>query len=82
MKKLESGLVVAGLDNGSKLSSVGVVTKAGSRYETYESAGISHTLRAAYGLASDKFTGFGITRNIQQVSSSTCASLFIFQRRV
>jgi len=67
-------LVVAGLDNGSKLSSVGVVTKAGSRYETYESAGISHTLRAAYGLASDKFTGFGITRNIQQAGANVTVS--------
>jgi len=73
-KKLENGLVVAGLDNGSKLATVGVVTKAGSRYETYESAGIAHTLRAAFGLASDKFTGFGITRHIQQVGANVAVS--------
>jgi len=74
MKKLENGLVVAGLDTGSKLTTVGVVTKAGSRYESYESAGISHTLRAAYGLASDKFTGFGITRHIQQAGANVTVS--------
>ena len=67
MKKLENGLVVAGLDTGARLTTVGVVTKAGSRYESYDSAGISHALRAAFGLKSAKFSGFGIARHIQQV---------------
>jgi len=69
-KKLENGLLVAGIDTGAKLSSVGVLTKAGSRYETYETLGVSHTLRAAYGLASSKFTGFGMTRHIQQAGAN------------
>jgi len=73
-KKLENGLIVAGMDTGAKLASVGVMTKAGSRYETYENAGITHTMRAAFGLASNKFTGFGITRNIQQAGASVSAS--------
>jgi len=74
MKKLENGLLVAGLDTGSNLATVGVVTKAGSRYESYDNAGITHTLRAAFGLCSDKFTGFGIARHIQQAGASvSCA---------
>jgi len=67
-------LIVAGMDTGAKLASVGVLTKAGSRYETYETAGISHTMRAAFGLSSAKFTGFGITRNIQQAGANVSAS--------
>jgi len=74
MKKLENGLIVAGLDTGARLSSVGVVTKAGSRYESYENAGISHALRAAFGLKSERFTGFGITRHIQQAGASVTAA--------
>jgi len=69
-KKLENGLIVAGMDTGAKLATVGVMTKAGSRYESYENSGISHAMRAAFGLASSKFTGFGITRNIQQAGAS------------
>jgi len=74
MKKLENGLVVAGLDTGAKLSSVGVVTKAGSRYEGYDNAGISHALRASFGLKSERFSGFGITRHIQQAGASVTAA--------
>lgn len=70
IKKLDNGLVVAGLDNGSRLTTVGVVAKAGARYESYETAGITHALRSAFGLASDKFTGFGITRHIQQAGAN------------
>merc|ERR1712110_180371 len=74
MKKLENGLVVAGIDTGARLSSVGVVTKAGSRYEDYDNAGISHALRASFGLKSERFTGFGIARNIQQAGASVTAA--------
>jgi len=73
-KKLENGLIVAGIDTGAKLASVGVLSKAGSRYETYETAGLTHTLRAAFGLSSSKFTGFGITRNIQQAGANVTAA--------
>jgi len=73
-KKLENGLIVAGIDTGAKLASVGVLTKAGSRYETYENAGLTHALRASFGLASSKFTGFGITRHIQQAGANVTAA--------
>merc|ERR1739848_613380 len=73
-KKLDNGLLVAGIDTGAKLTSVGLLTKAGSRYETYENQGIAHQLRAAFGLASDKFTGFGITKNIQQAGANVAAA--------
>jgi len=74
MKKLENGLVVAGLDTGARLTTVGVVTKAGSRYESYDNAGISHALRAAFGLKSAKFSGFGIARHIQQAGAAVTAA--------
>jgi len=73
-KKLENGLLVAGIDTGAKLTSVGVLTKAGSRYETYDTLGVSHTLRAAFGLASDRYTGFGMTRHIQQAGANVAVA--------
>ena len=74
IKKLENGLTVACLDNGGKLTTIGVVSKAGCRYENYEEAGLTHAIRAAFGLSSSKFTGFGIMRNIQQAGACVEAS--------
>lgn len=45
-------------------------SRAGSRYETYDNAGISHVLRATAGLTNKKSTVFGVTRNLQQVGAS------------
>lgn len=50
VSKLPNGLVIASLENYSPLSSVSVLVKAGSRYETVENQGVSHVLRLAANL--------------------------------
>ena len=52
VSKLPNGLVIASLENYSPVSNVGVFVKAGSRYETVESQGVSHVLRLAANLVS------------------------------
>jgi len=70
ISSLKSGLTLASLDNGNPVVTLGVVVKAGSRNETYENAGISHTLRAAAGLSTKKSSAFGICRNLQQAGAA------------
>eukprot|EP00092_Neocalanus_flemingeri_P004105 GFUD01004417.1.p1 GENE.GFUD01004417.1~~GFUD01004417.1.p1 ORF type:complete len:447 (-),score=104.56 GFUD01004417.1:452-1792(-) len=67
---LKNGLTVASIENHSPVATLGVVIKAGSRNETYDNAGISHSLRIAAGLATKNNSAFGICRNLQQVGSS------------
>ena len=43
--KLPSGLVIASLENYSPTSKIGVLIKAGSRYETPDNLGVTHLLR-------------------------------------
>lgn len=43
---------------------------AGARNESYDTQGAAHLLRIAAGLSTKNATGFGITRNIQQVGGS------------
>jgi ubiquinol-cytochrome c reductase core subunit 2 len=66
----KNGLTVASMENGSPVVTLGVVIKAGSRNETYDNTGISHTLRVAAGLATKKNSSFGICRNLQQAGAS------------
>jgi predicted Zn-dependent peptidase len=44
------------------VTTLGVVVKAGSRHEIYETSGICHVLRASAGLSTKNHTAFGITR--------------------
>merc|ERR1712025_912070 len=67
---LSNGLTIASIENHSPVTTLGVVIKAGSRNETYDSAGVSHALRVASGLATKKNTAFGLCRNLQQVGGS------------
>uniref|UniRef100_A0A673LNZ1 Cytochrome b-c1 complex subunit 2, mitochondrial-like n=1 Tax=Sinocyclocheilus rhinocerous TaxID=307959 RepID=A0A673LNZ1_9TELE len=48
--KLPSGLVIASLENYSPASRIGVLVRAGSRYETIDNLGVSHLLRLAASL--------------------------------
>lgn len=48
--KLPSGLVIASLENYSPASRIGVLVKAGSRYETADNLGVTHLLRQAASL--------------------------------
>lgn len=48
--KLPSGLVIASLENYSPASRIGVLVRAGSRYETMDNLGVTHLLRLAASL--------------------------------
>ncbi|KAK3868594.1 hypothetical protein Pcinc_026029 [Petrolisthes cinctipes] len=67
---LPSGAVVASLENNSPVSRVGLLFKAGSRYESAKNLGASHMLRSAVGLATDNMSSFAIIRTIQQGGGS------------
>lgn len=47
---------------------------AGSRNESYENLGATHVIRAAAGLTNKKSTGFGLTRNLQQIGGALSCS--------
>ena len=66
--QLPSGVGVHSLDNGSAISSVAILVKAGSRHETSDNFGVNHAIRLAAGLTSGKATSFSACRSIQQVS--------------
>ena len=58
---LPSGLKVASFDSeASAVSTVGVLVKAGSSFESYDNLGVSHALRMATGVSSKNATSFGI----------------------
>lgn len=68
---LPSGLKVTSCDSeSSAVSTIGVLVKAGSSYETYDNLGVSHALRLSAGLSSKNATSFGIVRNVQQMGGS------------
>lgn len=50
MTKLPSGLVIASLENYSPASRIGVLIRAGSRYEMIDNLGVTHLLRLAASL--------------------------------
>ena len=62
-------------NNGSPLTAIGVLVKAGSRYETYDNLGVAHALRNSVGLATKSHTAFGVTRNVQQLGSQIAATV-------
>ncbi|XP_072522754.1 cytochrome b-c1 complex subunit 2, mitochondrial isoform X2 [Salminus brasiliensis] len=68
--KLPSGLVIASLENYSPASRIGVLVKAGSRYETFDSLGVTHLLRLASGLTTKGASAFRICRGIEAVGGS------------
>merc|ERR1739838_652218 len=71
---LKNGLNVASIENHSPITTLGVILKAGSRSETHDNAGISHSLRIAAGLGTKTKTAFSICRNLQQVGASMVAT--------
>jgi len=68
--RLPNGIIVASVENYSPVTKLGVVFKAGARYESTNNLGITHCLRAASALSNSKCTGFGLTRNINQIGGS------------
>merc|ERR1712123_142092 len=67
-------LKVASIENHSPITTLGVILKAGSRSETHDNAGISHSLRIAAGVGTKTKTAFSICRNLQQVGASMVAT--------
>lgn len=68
--RLPNGIVVASLENYAPISRVAVVYNAGPRYEPIGQLGLTHCLRAASNLSSQKATAFGIARSLQQIGAS------------
>ena len=66
-------MTVVSCNDGSPLTTVGVLVKAGSRFETYDTLGTSHALVNSVGLATKRHTAFGITRNVQQMGTQLAA---------
>jgi len=66
---LKNGVTVASVDSHSPITSLGVVVRAGPRFESYENTGVSHMLRISAGLATKNNSCFGITRNLQQAGT-------------
>ncbi|XP_062859418.1 cytochrome b-c1 complex subunit 2, mitochondrial [Trichomycterus rosablanca] len=67
VSKLPSGLVIASLENYSPASRIGVLVRAGSRYEPLDSLGVTHVLRLAGGLTTKGASAFRICRGIEAV---------------
>lgn len=72
--KLPSGLVIASLENYSPASRIGVLVKAGSRYETTDNLGVTHLLRLAASLTTKGASAFKICRGIEAVGGSLSVS--------
>ena len=70
MTKSADGLTVVTCNNGSPLTAIGVLVKAGSRYETYDSLGASNAFKNSIGLSTKSHTAFGINRNVQQMGTN------------
>lgn len=67
---LPNKVVVASVESNSPISRVSVLFRAGSRNESYDNLGATHLIRSAASLSNKKSTGFGLTRNIQQIGGS------------
>jgi len=69
---LPNGLKITSMDSDSTagLSTVGVLVKSGSSYESYDNLGVSHALRRSVGLSTKNVTSFGLVRNIQQMGGT------------
>uniref|UniRef100_A0A8C1VPD0 Ubiquinol-cytochrome c reductase core protein 2b n=1 Tax=Cyprinus carpio TaxID=7962 RepID=A0A8C1VPD0_CYPCA len=72
--KLPSGLVIASLENYSPASRISVLVRAGSRYETIDSLGVSHLLRQAASLTTKGASAFRICRGVEAVGGSLSVS--------
>uniref|UniRef100_A0A8C1VLG4 Ubiquinol-cytochrome c reductase core protein 2b n=1 Tax=Cyprinus carpio TaxID=7962 RepID=A0A8C1VLG4_CYPCA len=74
--KLPSGLVIASLENYSPASRIGVLVRAGSRYETMDNLGVTHLLRLAASLTTKGASAFRICRGVEAVGGICLCDLF------
>lgn len=56
--------------DSAALSTVGVLVKAGSAFESPEILGTSHAMRLSVGLTCGRASSFGIVRNLQQIGGT------------
>lgn len=68
--KLANGLNIVAIENSSPICRVGLFVRSGPRFETPGQLGVSHALRTAAGLSTQKSTQFGITRTIDYLGGS------------
>ncbi len=65
---LPSGLRVTSLDSDSvAVATLGVLVKSGSCYETYDTLGASHAIRASVGMSNRNASSFALVKNLQQM---------------
>ncbi|XP_076623797.1 ubiquinol-cytochrome c reductase core protein 2 [Colletes latitarsis] len=69
-KVASNNVTVATCDNNSPIAQVSIVFRTGSRNETYDTQGVTHSLRIATGLSTSASSGFAIMRNIQQLGGN------------
>lgn len=70
VSKLPSGVAVASLENYSPVCRFAVAFNAGPRHEPIDKLGLTHCLRVACNLRSEKSTAFAIARNLQQLGAT------------
>lgn len=68
--QLPNGVVVASVENGAPVSRVAIVYNAGPRFESYENQGVTHYIRTLSSQSTERISGFGLTRNIQQLGGN------------
>jgi ubiquinol-cytochrome c reductase core subunit 2 len=70
LTRLPNGVSVVSLENYAPVSRIAVLYSAGARHETPDNLGITHCLRAASMLSSQKATAFSIAKQIQQIGGN------------
>ena len=68
LSTLDSGVSVVSVEtpNSRPLATLGVVVRTGSRFETYDSQGVSHALRICAGTGTKRFSQLNVVRSMQQ----------------
>ncbi|CAC5409591.1 QCR2 [Mytilus coruscus] len=64
--KLDNGLTVASLENYSPISQVALIVNAGSRFESYTNAGVTHFLRSATNLSTLNWLDTSLVRAVEE----------------
>jgi len=66
----ENGVLIVSAESPVPgLCTLGVMSKMGPRFESYDNAGVSQMVRLSAGLANKEFSFFGMTKYIQQAGS-------------
>jgi len=69
-EKLSNGVIVSTLETGRPVATVSLTAKAGSRYETDDTQGVAHFLRALAGKRTKSTTEITFTRHLEQIGAT------------